>query len=76
MLLDDLAGIRDPEVPCPNISADARRRRLAALIKTAALARNTPALYIIEDAHWIDETSESMLVDLIDLVIPRPGRWS
>jgi adenylate cyclase len=68
MLLDDLAGIRDPEVPCPNISADARRRRLAALIKTAALARNTPALYIIEDAHWIDETSESMLADLMTVI--------
>ncbi|WP_055400045.1 MULTISPECIES: AAA family ATPase [unclassified Mycobacterium] len=70
ILLDELAGIRDPNVPSPNVSADARRRRLAALLKTAALQRNTPSLYIIEDAHWIDETSEAMLADLMT-VIPR-----
>jgi adenylate cyclase len=68
MLLDDLAGIRDPEVPCPDISADARRRRLAALIKTTALERDSSFLYIIEDAHWIDETSESMLADLMTVI--------
>ena len=68
MLLDDLAGIRDPKFPCPDISADARRRRLAALIKTAVLERDTPVLYLIEDAHWIDETSESMLGDLMTVI--------
>ena len=31
LLLDDLLGIRDPTIASPNISADARRRRLAAL---------------------------------------------
>jgi adenylate cyclase len=64
LLLDDLLGITDPTIASPNISADARRRRLAELVKTAALARDTPAVYIIEDAHWIDEASESMLADL------------
>ncbi|OBG64853.1 hypothetical protein A9X05_26510 [Mycobacterium sp. E3298] len=72
VLVDDLLGIRDPEAPVPNVSADARRRRLAALFKTAALARSTPALYIIEDAHWIDETSEAMLADFLT-VIPEAG---
>jgi adenylate cyclase len=70
LLLDDLVGIRDPAVASPDISADARRRRLAALVKTAALERDTPALYLIEDAHWIDEPSESMLADFIT-VVPR-----
>jgi class 3 adenylate cyclase len=70
LLLDDLLGIADPNVPLPQIDPDARRRRLTALINTAALARTEPALYIIEDAHWIDAISESMLTDLLT-VIPR-----
>jgi class 3 adenylate cyclase len=70
LLLDDLLGIADPEVALPAIDPDARRRRLTALINTAALARTEPALYIIEDAHWIDAISESMLADLLT-VIPR-----
>ena len=70
LLLDDLLGIADPEVPLPQIDPDARRRRLTALLNTATLARTDPALFIIEDAHWIDAVSESMLADLIT-VIPR-----
>jgi class 3 adenylate cyclase len=70
LLLNDLLGIADADVPLPQIDPDARRRRLTALINTAALARVEPALYIIEDAHWIDAISESMLADLL-AVIPR-----
>ena len=70
LLLDDLLGIADPDVPLPQIDPDARRRRLTALINTAALARTKPALFIVEDAHWIDVVSESMLADFLT-VIPR-----
>ena len=70
LLLDDLLGIADPEVPLPQIDPDARRRRLTALVNTASLARTEPALFIIEDAHWIDAVSESMLADFLT-VIPR-----
>ncbi|WP_319449548.1 MULTISPECIES: AAA family ATPase [unclassified Mycobacterium] len=70
LLLDDLLGIADPGVPLPQIDPNARRRRLTALLNTAALTRTTPALYIVEDAHWIDVVSESMLADLLT-VIPR-----
>jgi class 3 adenylate cyclase len=70
LLLDDLLGIADPDVPPPQIDPDARRRRLTALINAASLARTEPALYIIEDAHWIDAVSESMLADFLT-VIPR-----
>jgi class 3 adenylate cyclase len=70
LLLYDLLGIADPEVALPQIDPDARRRRLTALINTTTLARTTPGLFIIEDAHWIDAVSESMLADLIK-VIPR-----
>ena len=43
---------------------------MTALINTATLARTEPALFIIEDAHWIDAVSESMLADFLT-VIPR-----
>ena len=68
MLLDDLLGTADPDVSLPTIDPDARRRRLTALINAASLARTTPALYIIEDAHWIDAVSESMLADFLTIV--------
>jgi len=70
LLLDDLLGIADPKVPLPQLDPDARRRRLTALINTASLARTEAALFIIEDAHWIDAVSESMLADFLT-VIPR-----
>jgi class 3 adenylate cyclase len=70
LLLDDLLGIADPDTPLPELDPDARRRRLTALINTASLARTQAALFIIEDAHWIDAVSESMLADFLT-VIPR-----
>ena len=57
LLLDDLLGIADPEMPLPQIDPDARRRRLTALINTASLARRDPVLFVIEDAHWVDGIS-------------------
>jgi hypothetical protein len=69
-LVDDLLGIADPDMELPKIDPDARRRRLTALVNAASLARETPALYIIEDAHWIDEVSESMLTEFL-VVIPQ-----
>ena len=68
LLLDDLLGIADPEAALPQIDPDARRRRLTALINTASLARTEPALHIIEDAHWIDAVSESMIADFLTVI--------
>lgn len=69
-LLEDLLGIAEPGAPAPQIDADARRRRLTALVNASALAASTPALYVIEDAHWIDSVSESLIADLL-AVIPQ-----
>ena len=70
VLFDDLLGIADPEVKLPKIDPDARRRRLTALINAASLARQAPAVYVVEDVHWIDEVSESLLADFV-AVIPQ-----
>ena len=69
LLLDELLGIRDMGVPLSDISPDARRRRLLELIKSVSLARPNPAVYVIEDAHWIDGVSESMLTDFAAAVL-------
>ncbi len=68
LLLDDLLGIADPDVSLASIDPDARRRRLTAMVNAASLARTEPALYIIEDAQWIDEVSESMLADFFTVL--------
>jgi class 3 adenylate cyclase len=67
-LLYDLLGIRDPDAAVPTIDPDARRRRLTALINSMSLARTEPAIYVIEDAHWVDQVSESMLADFLTVI--------
>ena len=73
LLLDDLLGITDPNVELPKIDPDARRRRLTALVNAASLARRSPAVYVIEDAHWIDEVSESMIADFLTVIPQTPS---
>jgi class 3 adenylate cyclase len=70
VLFADLLGIADPDRELPKIDPDARRRRLTALVNAMSLARKTPAVYVVADAHWIDEVSESMLAEFLT-VIPR-----
>ena len=55
------------------IDPDARRRRLTALVNAASLAREAPAVYVVEDAHWIDEVSESMLADFLTVIPQTPS---
>jgi class 3 adenylate cyclase len=73
LLLHDLLGIADPEVELPKIASDARRRRLTALVNAMSLARTERAVFVIEDAHWIDEVSESMLADFFTVVPQTPS---
>jgi adenylate cyclase len=73
LLLDDLLGIRDPSAPLPGVAPDARRRRLLTLLNSASLARTAPAVYLIEDAHWIDRASESMLANMLAVLTHTPS---
>ncbi|MGA7051201.1 MAG: AAA family ATPase [Mycobacterium sp.] len=73
LLFGDLLGIADHDVELPKIDPDARRRRLTALVNTASLARPTPAVYVVEDAQWIDEVSESMLAAFFTVVPQTPS---
>ena len=42
-------------------------------MNAATLARETPAVYVVEDAHWIDEVSESMLADFFTVIPQTPS---
>jgi adenylate cyclase len=68
LLFDDLLGIADLDAELPNIDPDARRRRLTALVNSASLSRESPAVYVVEDVQWIDEVSESMLADFLTVI--------
>jgi adenylate cyclase len=63
-LLDDLLGLGEGQTN-GHIDADARRRRLTTLLSAALLDRPNPAVYLIDDAQWLDAVSESMLADFV-----------
>ncbi|MEB3061387.1 ATP-binding protein [[Mycobacterium] zoologicum] len=73
LLLQDLLGIRESGVELPAIDADARRRRVTRLVEAIWLARTTPAVYVVEDAHWIDEVSDVLLADLLGVARQTPS---
>jgi class 3 adenylate cyclase len=73
LLFHDLLGIADPDVELPKIDPDARRRRLTALVNAMSLARTETAVFVIEDAHWIDEISESMLAGFLTVIPQTPS---
>ena len=68
VLVHDELGIRDPADELPDIAPEARRRRLTALVNGAVLAQPTPAVYVIEDAHWVDPTSEALFADFLSVI--------
>jgi len=72
-LFDDLLGIADPDVELPKIDPDARRRRLTALVNAISLARQAARVYVIEDAHWVDAVSESMLAEFLTVIPQTPS---
>ena len=73
LLFDDLLGIGDAAVTLPAIAPEARRRRLSALINSAAMAQPEPAVYVVEDVHWIDEVSESMMAEFLAVIPQTPS---
>ena len=70
LLLDDLLGIAEPEIDVPVVDPDARRRRLAALLTCVSAKRTTADVYVIEDAHWMDDASESTIAGFLSALGP------
>ena len=68
VLLDDLLGIGPSDVRLPVIDPAARTRRLTALLNAVAVARAAPAIFVIEDVHWVDQPSDVMLGEFATVV--------
>lgn len=54
-------GIGDADAPAVQVAADGRRRRLVELMAVAVRLRETPTVFVLEDAHWIDAPSDEIL---------------
>jgi adenylate cyclase len=67
-LLFDFLGVPDPERPVPQMSPEGRQRALADILcrLVSNPARRKPLVLVVEDLHWIDEGSQTMLSGLID----------
>ncbi len=69
-LLFDFLGVPDPRRPLPQLSADARQRALRGVVCKLVHApnRREPTAIVVEDLHWVDEGSETLLGELLDAV--------
>ena len=60
-ILFDILGIADPQAAPPEVSVDGRRNRLVAVMAEATRARPARTVFVLEDAHWIDASSDAAL---------------
>ncbi len=69
-LLFDFLGVPDPERPLPQLSAEARHRALRGAVCRLVRApnRRQTMVAIVEDLHWMDEGSATLLGELISSV--------
>jgi class 3 adenylate cyclase/tetratricopeptide (TPR) repeat protein len=69
-LLFDFLGVPDPERPLPQLSAEARHRALRGAVcrLVRAPGRHETMVALVEDLHWMDEGSATLLGELISSV--------
>jgi class 3 adenylate cyclase/tetratricopeptide (TPR) repeat protein len=69
-LLFDFLGVPDPERPLPQLSAEARHRALRGAVcrLVRAPGRREMMVALVEDLHWMDEGSATLLGELISSV--------
>lgn len=67
-LLFDFLGVPDPDRPVPQMSPEARQRSLAEVLcrLVSNPVRKKTLVLVIEDLHWVDEGSQTMLSGLIE----------
>jgi class 3 adenylate cyclase len=69
-LVFEFMGVPDPERPPPSVEPGERDRRLFEVIRrlTRARSERQPAVWLIEDLHWLDPASDAFLGLLIEAV--------
>ena len=67
-LLFDFLGVPDPERPVAQMSPEARQRALGRIVchLINAPGRRHTVVLVVEDLHWIDESSAAMLAEMVD----------
>jgi hypothetical protein len=73
-LVFDFLGLPDPERPTPPMDAEARRRRVVAVIRRL-IERGNPGGFVIliDDLHWLDAASDAFVADYVDAIANGPG---
>lgn len=62
-ILFDIMGIADPGAPPVQVGVDGRRRRLVDVMTRVVRAHPRRIVFLLDDAHWIDEPSDAVLAD-------------
>ena len=67
-LLFDFLGVPDPDRPVAQMSPEARQRALSRIVchLINAPGRRHTVVLLVEDLHWIDESSAAMLAEMVD----------
>jgi adenylate cyclase len=73
-LVFDFLGVPDPERALPPMDAEARQRRLVAVVRRLVERGNPNGFVIlIEDLHWIDAASDAFVAEYVDAITNGPG---
>jgi class 3 adenylate cyclase len=69
-ILFELMRVPDPERPVPDIPTEQRDRIVADLVRRLVHTRSDrePAILLLEDLHWFDESSDRLLEHLVQAV--------
>lgn len=73
-LIFDFLGVPDPDRPLAQMSPEARARALGRVVCRLinAPSRRELVVLVVEDLHWMDEGSSTMLDEMIDSVAGTP----
>jgi class 3 adenylate cyclase/tetratricopeptide (TPR) repeat protein len=69
-LLFEFFGVPDPKRPAPNLDADAKQRQIFGVLRNLVRRGDSegPIIALIEDLHWIDDSSEEFLGQWVNAV--------
>jgi adenylate cyclase len=71
-LVFDFLGVPDPQLPPPPLDPDARQRQLYRQVRRILAIRGEQesTVTLLEDLHWFDGGSDSMLAEIVEGIAP------